>query len=79
MSSYVIRYVDRASERKAALPAPQRTSLDDLEKLLIANPFGPPAVSNRDDNRSAGIRNGFITYVVSSRHVVVNVIDLVAL
>ncbi|WAX79289.1 hypothetical protein [Streptomyces sp. KMM 9044] len=78
MSAYVIRYVDRAAQRKAALPASRRTSLENLEKLLVLNPFGPPAVSNRDNSWSAGFQNGFVTYVVSNRHVVINVIDLVA-
>ncbi|MCX2927516.1 hypothetical protein [Streptomyces sp. NEAU-W12] len=78
MSAYVIRYVDRAAQRKAALPASRRTSLENLEKLLVLNPFGPPAVSNRDNSWSAGFQDGFVTYVVSNRHVVINVIDLVA-
>ncbi|MFD0209888.1 hypothetical protein ACFVH9_12320 [Streptomyces hirsutus] len=79
MSAYLIRYVDRAAERKAALPDSRRTSLETLEKLLTLNPFGPPALSNRDNSWSAAFRGGFVTYVVSNRHVVVNVIDLVAL
>ncbi|MFD3733652.1 hypothetical protein [Streptomyces sp. NPDC058632] len=78
MSAYAVRYVDRAAQRKAALPASRRTSLENLEKLLALNPFGPPAVSNRDNSWSAGFQDGFVTYVVSNRHVVVNVIDLVA-
>lgn len=78
MSTYGIRYVDRAAQRKAALPAARRTSLANLEKLLALNPFGPPAVSNRDNSWSAGFQDGFVTYVVSNRHAVVNVIDLVA-
>ncbi|MGY3202611.1 hypothetical protein [Streptomyces sp. TE5632] len=79
MSAYSIRYVDRAAVRKAALPDSQRTSLENLEKLLTLNPFGPPALSNRDNSWSAGFQGGFVTYVVSNRHVVINVIDLVAL
>ncbi|SDC89030.1 hypothetical protein [Streptomyces prasinopilosus] len=79
MSAYAIRYVDRAAARKAALPDAQHTSLEDLEKLLTLDPFGPPALSNRDNSWSAAFRGGFVTHVVSHRHVVVNVIDLVAL
>ncbi|MFD3501654.1 hypothetical protein [Streptomyces sp. NPDC058678] len=79
MSAYAIRYVDRAAHRKAALKAPQRASLEELEKRLSLNPFGPPAISNRDNSWSAAFQDGFITYVVSNRHVVINVIDVVAL
>ncbi|MET7601858.1 hypothetical protein ABZU45_01760 [Streptomyces avermitilis] len=79
MSAYVIRYVDRAAQRKSALTAPQRASLEELEKRLSLNPFGPPAISNRDNSWSASFEGGFITYVVSNRHVVINVVDLVAL
>jgi hypothetical protein len=50
-----------------------------LEKRLVLNPFGPPAASNRDNSWSAAFTGGFITYIVSNRHVVINVIDLVAL
>ncbi|MEU9370345.1 hypothetical protein AB0D71_37905 [Streptomyces avermitilis] len=79
MSAYVIRYADRAAQRKSALTAPQRASLEELEKRLSLNPFGPPAISNRDNSWSASFKAGFITYVVSNRHVVINVVDLVAL
>lgn len=79
MSAYAIRYVERAAQHKARLSAPQAQSLEELEKRLSLNPFGSPAVSNRDNSWSAAFRGGFITYVVSNRHVVVNVIDLVAL
>ncbi|MEU8848578.1 hypothetical protein AB0C70_20580 [Streptomyces sp. NPDC048564] len=79
MSAYAIRCADRAAQRKAALSAPQRASLELLEKRLSLNPFGPPAISNRDNNWSAAFQGGFITFVVSNRHVVINVIDLVAL
>ncbi|MET7847579.1 hypothetical protein ABZT48_04910 [Streptomyces avermitilis] len=79
MSAYVIRYVDRAAQRKSALTAPQHASLEELEKRLSVNPFGPPAISNRDNSWSASFKGGFITYVVSNRHVVINVVDLVAL
>ncbi|MCZ0208167.1 hypothetical protein OZK63_22405 [Streptomyces sp. UMAF16] len=79
MSAYSIRYVERAALRKAALPGPQRASLESLEKRLVLNPFGPPAASNRDNSWSAAFTGGFITYIVSNRHVVINVIDLVAL
>lgn len=79
MSAYAIRYADRAAQRRAALSPPQRASLEDVEKRLSVNPFGPPAISNRDHSWSAAFTGGFITYVVASRHVVINVIDLVAL
>ncbi|MEU2439089.1 hypothetical protein ACFY9A_17125 [Streptomyces rubradiris] len=79
MSAYSIRYVERAARRKAALPGPQRAALESLEKRLVLNPFGPPATSNRDNSWSAAFTGGFITYIVSNRHVVINVIDLVAL
>ncbi len=54
-------------------------SLDELEKRLSLNPFGAPAISNRDNSWSAPFQGGFITYVVSNRHVVINIVDLVAL
>ncbi|GGJ73827.1 hypothetical protein GCM10011583_01530 [Streptomyces camponoticapitis] len=79
MSTYAIRYADRAARRKAALSAPQRDALSSLEKQLAANPFGPPATSNRDNSWSAAFAGGFVIYVVSNRHVVINVVDLVAL
>jgi hypothetical protein len=79
VSAYAIRYVDRAARRKAALSPPQRTSLEELEKRLSLNPFGTPATSNRDNSWSASFEGGFITYVVSNQHVVINVIDMVAL
>ncbi|WP_199923670.1 hypothetical protein [Streptomyces cellulosae] len=56
----------------------RREKLEELEKRLSLNPFGPPAISNRDNSWSAAFQGGFITYVVSNRHVVINVIDLVA-
>ncbi|MDF3142887.1 MULTISPECIES: hypothetical protein [unclassified Streptomyces] len=79
MSAYAIRYAERAAQRKAALNPSQRASLDDLEKRLSLNPFGPPAISNRDNSWSAAFAGGFITYIVSNRHVVINVVDLVVL
>ncbi|MEU9284226.1 hypothetical protein AB0D57_05725 [Streptomyces sp. NPDC048275] len=79
MSAYAIRYADRAARCKAALTTPQRVSLEELEKRLSLNPFGAPAISNRDNSWSAAFKGGFITYVVSNRHVVINVVDLVAL
>ncbi|MEV0280575.1 hypothetical protein AB0I22_29870 [Streptomyces sp. NPDC050610] len=79
MSAYEIRYADRAAQRKAALTSPQRSALEGLEKRLSRNPFDPPARSNRDNSWSADFTGGFITYVVSNRHVVINVVDLVAL
>lgn len=44
MSAYAIRYAERAAQRKARLSAPQAQSLEELEKRLRLNPFGPPAV-----------------------------------
>lgn len=79
MSAYSIRYADRAAQRKAALAGPPRASLEALEKQLSLNPFKPPATSNRDNSWSAAFTGGFITYVVSNRHVVINVIDLLSL
>ncbi|MFJ5308325.1 hypothetical protein [Streptomyces sp. NPDC088350] len=79
MSAYAIRYVDRAAQRKATMAAPQRASLEELEKRLSLNPYGSPATSNRDNSWSAAFKGGFITYVVSNRHVVINVVNLVAL
>ncbi|MFJ2742011.1 hypothetical protein ACIO3O_20385 [Streptomyces sp. NPDC087440] len=76
---YAIRYADRAARCRAALVAPQRASLAALEKQLARNPFGAPATSNRDNSWSAAFTGGFVTYIVSNRHVVVNVVDLVAL
>ncbi|KOT74993.1 MULTISPECIES: hypothetical protein [Streptomyces] len=77
MTAYVIRYADRAARCKAALGAAQRASLEELEKRLSLNPFGAPAKSHRDDSWSATFEGGFVQYVVSNRHVVINVIDLV--
>ncbi|MEU0115066.1 hypothetical protein ABZ137_15375 [Streptomyces bobili] len=79
MSAYAIRYIDRATQRRTALRGPQLASLEALEKQVCLNPFGPPAISNRDNSWSAAFQGGFITYVVSNRHVVINVIGLVAL
>ncbi|WP_307835209.1 hypothetical protein [Streptomyces adelaidensis] len=71
--------MDRAARRKATLTAPQRAALEELEKRISLNPFGSPAQSNRDSSWSAPFAGGFITYVVSNRHVVIDVIDLVAI
>ncbi|GGM20444.1 hypothetical protein GCM10010129_75960 [Streptomyces fumigatiscleroticus] len=60
------------------MSAPRRASLEELEKRLSLDPFGAPAAGNRDNSWSASFTGGFITYVVSNRHVVINVIDLVA-
>ncbi|MCZ7416353.1 MULTISPECIES: hypothetical protein [unclassified Streptomyces] len=78
MSTYAIRYAERAARRKAALPAPQRSALERLEKQLSANPFGNGARSNQDNSWTAFFTGGMTVYVVSNRHVVINVIDLVA-
>lgn len=58
--------------------APTRFAGGPRETVCL-NPFGPPAISNRDNSWSAAFQGGFITYVVSNRHVVINLIDLVAL
>ncbi|MFI0091129.1 hypothetical protein [Streptomyces bobili] len=79
MSAYAIRYIDRAAQRRTALRGPRLASVEALEKQVCLNPFDPPAISNRDNRWSAAFQGGFITYVVSNRHVVINVIDLVAL
>ncbi len=76
MSAYAIRYADRAAQCKAALAAPQRASLDGLEKRLSRNPFGPPAKSALDNSWTATFEGGFILYVVSNKNVVINVINL---
>ncbi|MET9556879.1 hypothetical protein [Streptomyces sp. NPDC006645] len=79
MSAYAIRYADRAARCRATLTGPQLVALAALEKRLAVNPYGPPATSNRDNSWSAAFAGGFVTYVVSNRHVVINVVDLVAL
>ncbi|MFD3525486.1 hypothetical protein [Streptomyces sp. NPDC058653] len=79
MSVYAIRYAERAARRRAALSGPPLVALSALEKRLAINPYGPPATSNRDNSWSAAFAGGFVTYVVSNRHVVINVVDLVAL
>jgi hypothetical protein len=57
---------------------PQKTSLQALEKNLQSNPFGHGARSNRDNAWDAYFGGGFRTYVVSNRHVVINVINVAA-
>lgn len=79
MSAYAVRYADRAARAKSALSTTQRSALETLEKKLSSNPFGHGARSNRDNSWSAFFTGGMITYVVSNRHVVINVIDLVTL
>lgn len=78
MSAYAIRYADRAARAKSSLSTAQRSALGALEKRLSSNPYGHGARSNRDNSWSAFFTGGMITYVVSNRHVVVNVIDLLA-
>ncbi|WP_431783289.1 hypothetical protein [Streptomyces chumphonensis] len=78
MSVYAIRYTDRAAQRREALPGAQRSALEQLEKQLCANPFAG-ARSNQDNSWSAFFAGGMITYVVSNRHIVINVIDLLAM
>jgi hypothetical protein len=78
LTTYGIRYGDRAARQRQALSDVQRASLAALEKRLSANPFGNGALSNRDNSWSAAFAGGFITYVVSNRHVVVSVVDIVA-
>lgn len=79
MSSYGIRYADRAAQMKAALPSAQRASLEALEKKLSNSPFGHGARNNNDNSWSAFFLGGMITYVVSDHHLVVNVINLITL
>jgi hypothetical protein len=76
---YTIRYTNKAAQHKASLPEAQRVSLETLEKKLSLNPFGHGASSNRDNSWSAVFAGGFITYVVSNRHVVINVIAVTAM
>lgn len=78
MRTYGIRYTDRAAEMKAALPSAQRASLESLERKLSAEPFGHGARSNRDNTWTAFFRGGMITYIVSNRHLVINVINLIS-
>jgi hypothetical protein len=77
LSAYAIRYTDRAAELKHALPAAQRASLEELEGKLRVCPFDHGARSNRDNSWSAFFTGGMITYVVSNRHLVINVINLI--
>ncbi|MFW6721816.1 hypothetical protein ACHZ98_16950 [Streptomyces sp. MAR4 CNY-716] len=53
-------------------------SLQALEKEPAGNPFGCGAKSNRDSSWSAFFPGGVITYVVSNRHLTINVIDVTA-
>ncbi|MBW1600103.1 hypothetical protein [Streptomyces sp. JJ38] len=78
MSTDAIRYAERVAQRKAASPAPQRSALERLEKQLSANPFGNGAQSNQDNGRTAFLSGGMIVHGVSNRHVVIHVVDLVA-
>jgi hypothetical protein len=78
VATYAIRYASRAAEQKATLSASQKASLEGLEKRLCGNPFSHGAVSNRNNSWTASFACGFITYIVSNRHVVINVIDVVA-
>ncbi|MFW6692787.1 hypothetical protein [Streptomyces sp. MAR4 CNX-425] len=77
MATYTIRYADRARSVKQSLSAEQRTSLEALEKRLAGNPYGHGAQSNRDNSWSAAFTGGVITYIVSNRHLVINVIAVV--
>ncbi|MFG3294423.1 hypothetical protein ACGF3G_37175 [Streptomyces sp. NPDC048179] len=79
MSTYAISYSDRAARRKAGLSAPQLASLDDLEKRLSIDPFGPPAFGSRKNGWSITFAYGLVFYDVADRHAVINAIDLVAL
>jgi hypothetical protein len=79
VAEYAIRYADRAAQAKASLPAAQRASLESLEKRLRTAPFGHGARSNRDNTWSAFFTGGMITYIVSNRHLVINMIDLIRL
>jgi hypothetical protein len=63
---------------KASLPSAQRASLERLEMKLSAEPFGHGARSNRDNSWTAFFTGGMITYIVSNRHLMINVIHLIA-
>ncbi|MGW7354881.1 type II toxin-antitoxin system RelE family toxin [Streptomyces sp. NPDC054784] len=76
MASYQIRYTDRAATQKNSLPQDQKSSLKELEKRLKNNPY-QGARSNRDNSWSADFTGGFITYIVSNNHLVINVINVV--
>lgn len=78
VSAYSISYTDHAARRKATLSAPQRASLEQLEKRLSVNPLGAPAIGNRDNGWSVTFPNGLVFCTVSSR-CVINAIDLIAL
>ncbi|MGW1623386.1 hypothetical protein [Streptomyces sp. NPDC002172] len=78
MSAYAIRYVDRAAQRKATLSAPQRASLEELERRLGLDPFGSRATISRDNRRAVTFAGGLIIYVVSDSDVVIHAIDRVA-
>ncbi|WP_407566100.1 hypothetical protein [Streptomyces sp. 184] len=62
---------------KRSLSSEQRASLGALEKRLAGNPYGHNAKSNRDNSWSASFTGGVITYVVSNRYLIINVIAVV--
>jgi hypothetical protein len=62
---------------KESLSAEQRASLEALEKKLAGNPYGHSAKSNRDNSWSASFTGGVITYIVSNRYLIINVIAVV--
>lgn len=76
-ASSILRELRRVRHRAWPLRNGQRSKA--LRRGSSLNPFGPPAQDNRDSSWSASFTGGFITYVVSNRHVVINVIDLVAI
>ncbi|MFE7130302.1 hypothetical protein ACFVIM_05550 [Streptomyces sp. NPDC057638] len=76
MPSYAIRYSDRAATQKRNLPAAHRASLEVLEKRLTSDPYGFGAKSNKDNSWSAFFTGGFINYVVSNNHLMINVINV---
>ena len=78
MATYTIRHAERARAVRYCLTPRQRSSLQALEKELAGNPFGCGAKSNRDSSWSAFFLGGMITYVVSNRHLIINVLDVTA-
>ncbi|WBB58881.1 hypothetical protein O7599_25160 [Streptomyces sp. WMMC500] len=78
MATYTIRYAERARAAKDCLSPRQKSSLEVLEKRLAGNPYGFGAQSNRDSSWSAFFTGGVITYVVSNRYLIINVIDVTA-
>lgn len=78
MATYAIRYGDVACKQKQNLPGRHRKNLEELERKLQKNPFGHGAKSNGDNSWTAPFSGGMILYTVSNRHVVINIIRIVA-